>query len=72
MLHSIFTSFYTFFQINSAIVPTKILTDPEELDRALQSGIQQQAAAAAVNGFAFDPANGGGGGGAFPEGYQVI
>ena len=28
--------------MNSAIVPTKVLTDPVELDRALQSGLQTQ------------------------------
>ena len=48
------------FQLNSTIVPTKVLTDPTELDRALSSGIQ------AVNGFTFDPSTG-----TFPEAYQV-
>ena len=44
-----------FFQVNSAIVPTKVLSDPMELERTLQSGLLQSAAAA-TNGFAFDPA----------------
>ena len=36
------------FQINSAIVPTKALSDPMELERTLQSGLIQTAAAAAA------------------------
>lgn len=54
-------------QLNSSIVPTNVLTNPEELERALQSGIQAQA----VNGYAFDPGNGGGAG-AYPEPYQQV
>lgn len=48
--------------MNSVIVPTKVLSDPLELEQTLQSGLlqQQQAAVAAVaansNGFAFDTA----------------
>ena len=45
----------SFLQVNSAIVPTKVLSDPMELERTLQSGLLQSAAAA-TNGFAFDPA----------------
>ena len=53
---------YSFqLQLNSIIVPTKVLTDPQELDRALTSGFQT------ANGFAFDPASG-----IVPEAYQVI
>ncbi len=32
--------------MNSAIVPTKVLSDPMELERTLQSGLLQSAAAA--------------------------
>ena len=39
--------------MNSAIVPTKVLTDPAELERILQSGLQATAHAAA-NGYSFD------------------
>ncbi len=53
------------FALNSTIVPTKVLTDPQGLDQALQSGLQQ---AANVNGYAFDPAANGA---AYPEAYQV-
>ena len=43
--------------MNSAVVPTKVLSDPMELERTLQSGLMQSAAAAAAtNGrFPFDP-----------------
>ena len=45
-----------FSQVNSAVVPTKVLSDPMELERTLQSGLMQSAAAAATNGrFPFDP-----------------
>lgn len=47
-------SFSVHLQVNSAIVPTKVLSDPMELERTLQSGLLQTAAAS--NGFAFDPA----------------
>ena len=58
------------FALNSTIVPTKVLTDPQGLDQALQSGLQAvgnggynleaaQAAAAAGN----EPS--------YPEAYQV-
>ena len=56
--------------MNSAIVPTKVLTDPTELERILQSGLQAAAGNyqgnAAANGYPFDPAAGFG-----TEGYQV-
>ena len=56
--------------MNSAIVPTKVLTDPTELERILQSGLQSAAGHyqgnAASNGYQFDPATGFG-----TEGYQV-
>ena len=39
--------------MNSAIVPTKVLSDPMELERTLQSGLLTQTAAG--NGFPFDP-----------------
>ena len=45
------------YLINSAIVPTKVLSDPMELERTLQSGLLQSAAAAAAavgNGFDFN------------------
>ena len=42
-------------------MPTKVLTDPQELDRALATGLQ-----AVSNGFTFDPQTG-----PFPEAYQV-
>ena len=57
-------------QMNSAIVPTKVLTDPTELERILQSGLQtapgQYQGNAASNGYSFDPSAGFG-----TEGYQV-
>ena len=42
--------------MNSAVVPTKVLSDPMELERTLQSGLMQSAAAAnATNGgYPFD------------------
>ena len=54
-------------------MPTKVLTDPQGLNQALQSGIQ------AVNGFAFDAASAAAAaaaaaaanGVAYPEAYQV-
>ena len=56
--------------MNSAIVPTKVLTDPTELERILQSGLQAAAGQyqgnAASNGYSFDPSSGFG-----TEGYQV-
>ena len=45
-------------------MPSKVLTDPQGLNQALQSGIQ------AVNGFAFDAAAAANGA-AYPEAYQV-
>ena len=42
------------YLINSAIVPTKVLSDPMELERTLQSGLLQSAAAAAAVGNGFD------------------
>lgn len=47
-----------FLQVNSVIVPTKVLSDPTELETTLQSTLLQQAAvavAAASNGFHFAP-----------------
>ena len=56
--------------MNSAIVPTKVLTDPTELERILQSGLQttpgQYQGNAASNGYSFDPPSGFG-----TEGYPV-
>lgn len=55
------------FALNSTIVPTKVLTDPQGLDQALRSGLQQ-----AVNGYPFDQASGAAANGAaYPEAYQV-
>jgi len=45
-------------QVNSAVVPTKVLSDPMELERTLQTGLleqQQQAVAAAVAAVATTP-----------------
>ena len=64
------TSISILLQMNSAIVPTKVLTDPTELERILQSGLQasigQYQGNAASNGYSFDPSTGFG-----TEGYQV-
>ena len=46
--------------MNSAIVPTKVLTEPTELERILQSGLhtatsgQFHSAQAAANGYSFN------------------
>ena len=57
------------FALNSTIVPTKVLTDPQGLDQALQSGLQ------AVNGgYNFEAAQAAaaaGNGPSYPEAYQV-
>lgn len=54
------------FALNSTIVPTKVLTDPQGLDQALQSGLQQ-----AANGYPFDAGAVAANGAAYPEAYQV-
>jgi hypothetical protein len=41
------------FQVNSAVVPTKVLSDPMELERTLQAGLTQSAAAV-TSSFPFD------------------
>ena len=49
---------FMLFQMNSAIVPTKVLTEPAELERILQSGLHATSglhtAHAAANGYSFD------------------
>ena len=56
--------------MNSAIVQTKVLTDPAELERILQSGLQaasgMHSAQGSANGYSFDPPSGFG-----AENYQV-
>ena len=54
------------FALNSTIVPTKVLTDPQGLDQALQSGIQ------AVNNGGYNNFEAGSNGPpSYPEAYQV-
>ena len=56
--------------MNSAIVPTKVLTDPAELERIMQSGLQaasgMHSGHASANGYSFDPPSAFG-----AENYQV-
>ena len=54
--------------MNSAIVQTKVLTDPTELERILQSGLQAASGihSGSANGYSFDPPSGFG-----AENYQV-
>ena len=41
--------------MNSVVVPTKVLTEPAELERILQSGLQQTGGIhPAANGYTFD------------------
>lgn len=50
--YSFFFTIFLFpfhFQINSTIVPTKVLSDPMELESTLQSGLQQSSSTAAAH-----------------------